>query len=234
MRSKAVSKKKPGSKSAASSRSRSALGTELRVGIKQLDHAGGLPLPSYQSRGAAGLDLIAAVPAKKPVMLPPGERKLLPTGLVMEIPEGFEAQVRPRSGLALKHGITVLNTPGTIDADYRGEIGVILYNAGSEPFRVARGDRIAQLVIAPVTQAVLVAVDTVTQTARGAGGFGSTGASAETPKSSATTKKPKRSAKNGAPGMDSAKSAASAKKPKANAKFGKTPAKPAEASRKTN
>jgi dUTP pyrophosphatase len=147
----------------------------MEVRIKRLAHAGGLPLPSYQSSGAAGLDLVAALAPDGREILRPGERRLVPTGLVVEIPPGFEAQVRPRSGLALKHGVTVLNTPGTIDSDYRGEIGVILINLGPEPFEIGRGDRIAQLVLAPVIQARLVVVEDLSQTARGVGGFGSTG-----------------------------------------------------------
>lgn len=133
-----------------------------------------LPLPAYQTEGAAGLDLCAAVDA--PVDLAPGDRALVPTGLAIALPRGFEAQVRPRSGLALKHGVTVLNAPGTIDEDYRGEIGVVLINHGHEPFRVERGARIAQLVVAPVVQARLELVADLDATARGAGGYGSTGA----------------------------------------------------------
>jgi dUTP pyrophosphatase len=143
--------------------------------LRRLPHGAGLPLPAYQSAHAAGLDLAAAVPADAPVTLAPGARGLIPTGFAIALPEGFEAQVRPRSGLAAHHGVTVLNTPGTIDADYRGEIQVILINLGAEPFVVARGLRIAQLVIAPVIRATLVEADTLDDTARGAGGFGSTG-----------------------------------------------------------
>ncbi|WP_298351831.1 dUTP diphosphatase [Rhodoblastus sp.] len=146
----------------------------MEVRIKRLAHAGGLPLPSYQSGGAAGLDLVAALAPGAREILRPGERRLVPTGMVMEIPPGFEAQVRPRSGLALKHGVTVLNTPGTIDSDYRGEVGVILINLGAEPFEIGRGDRIAQLVLAPTIQARLIVVEDLSETARGAGGFGST------------------------------------------------------------
>jgi dUTP pyrophosphatase len=146
---------------------------ELR--LRRLPHGAGLPLPAYQSAHAAGLDLAAAVPADAPVTLAPGARGLIPTGFAIALPEGFEAQVRPRSGLAAHHGVTVLNTPGTIDADYRGEIQVILINLGAEPFVVTRGLRIAQLVIAPVIRATLVEADTLDDTARGAGGFGSTG-----------------------------------------------------------
>ena len=143
--------------------------------LRRLPHGAGLPLPAYQSAHAAGLDLAAAVPADAPVTLAPGARGLIPTGFAIALPEGFEAQVRPRSGLAAHHGVTVLNTPGTIDADYRGEIQVILINLGAEPFVVTRGLRIAQLVIAPVVRATLVEADTLDDTARGAGGFGSTG-----------------------------------------------------------
>jgi dUTP pyrophosphatase len=132
-------------------------------------------LPSYQSAGAAGFDLIAALPADATTILPPGGRALIPTGLVVEIAAGFEAQVRPRSGLALKHGVTVLNAPGTIDSDYRGEVGVILINHGEAPFGVRRGDRIAQMVIAPAPQARLIEVSELSATPRDAGGFGSTG-----------------------------------------------------------
>jgi len=144
-----------------------------RVKVVRLPHAEGLPLPAYQSDGAAGLDLLAAVEA--PVVLRPGKRTLIPTGLVLDLPLGFEAQVRPRSGLALRHGITVLNSPGTIDSDYRGEVQVLLANLGSEPFAIARGERIAQLVVARVEQARLVEVAELAPTKRGAGGFGSTG-----------------------------------------------------------
>ena len=147
------------------------------VPVQQLPHGVGLPLPAYQSEGAAGLDLLAAVPA--PMRIAPGARALVPTGLCLQLPAGFEAQVRPRSGLALKSGVTVLNAPGTIDADYRGEVGVLLINHGDAPFEVARGDRIAQLVIAPVQRAALVVIGAIGVTKRGAGGFGSTGASAE-------------------------------------------------------
>jgi dUTP pyrophosphatase len=143
--------------------------------LRRLPHGAGLPLPAYQTAYAAGLDLAAAVLAEAPVTLAPGARGLIPTGFAIALPEGFEAQVRPRSGLAAHHGVTVLNTPGTIDADYRGEIQVILINLGAEPFVVTRGLRIAQLVIAPVIRATLVEADTLDDTARGGGGFGSTG-----------------------------------------------------------
>lgn len=147
-----------------------------RLGLKRLPHAEGLPLPAYQTTDAAGFDLPAAIAQDEPLVLAPGARMLVPTGFVFELQTGFEAQVRPRSGLALKHGITVLNSPGTIDADYRGEVKVILANMGRTNFEITRGMRIAQCVIAPVTQATFVEVDALEETARGAGGFGSTGA----------------------------------------------------------
>jgi dUTP pyrophosphatase len=147
----------------------------IKVDIKQLPHADGLPLPAYQSADAAGMDLLAAVPAETPLILPPGKYAVVPSGLTIALPPGFEAQVRPRSGLAAKHGITVLNSPGTVDADYRGEINVLLINHGEAPFSIRRGERIAQMVIAPVTRAQLVAVTELSATDRGSGGFGSTG-----------------------------------------------------------
>jgi dUTP pyrophosphatase len=147
----------------------------VRIEIRQLPHADGLPLPAYQSAHAAGLDLVAAVPENAPLVLPPGQYALVPTGLSIALPAGFEAQVRPRSGLAAKHGVTVLNAPGTVDADYRGEIGVLLINHGGEPFTVHRGERIAQMVIGSVVRAELVVVAALSQTDRGSGGFGSTG-----------------------------------------------------------
>jgi dUTP pyrophosphatase len=147
----------------------------VRIEIRQLPHADGLPLPAYQSTHAAGLDLVAAVPENAPLLLPPGQYALVPTGLSIAVPAGFEAQVRPRSGLAAKHGVTVLNAPGTVDADYRGEIGVLLINHGGEPFTIRRGERIAQMVIASVVRAELVVVAALAQTDRGSGGFGSTG-----------------------------------------------------------
>ena len=147
----------------------------VKVDIRQLPHGEGLALPAYQSAHAAGLDLLAAVPVDEPVVLLPGARALVPTGLTIALPPGYEAQVRPRSGLAAKHGVTVLNTPGTIDADYRGEIGVILINHGDAPFSIRRGERIAQMVIAALVRAELVPVDTLAATDRGSGGFGSTG-----------------------------------------------------------
>jgi len=151
------------------------LSATIQVNIRQLPHGDGLPLPTYQSAHAAGLDLLAAVPEGAPLVLAPGRHALVPTALAIALPEGFEAQVRPRSGLAAKHGVTVLNSPGTIDADYRGEIQVILINHGDEPFTIRRGERIAQMVIAPVVQAELVPVVTLSETSRGSGGFGSTG-----------------------------------------------------------
>jgi dUTP pyrophosphatase len=147
----------------------------IKVDVRQLPHGEGLSLPAYQSAHAAGLDLLAAVPEDAPVVLAPGQRALVPTGLTIALPSGFEAQVRPRSGLAAKHGITVLNAPGTIDADYRGEIGVLLINHGDAPFAIRRGERIAQMVIAAVARAELVPAASLSTTDRGGGGFGSTG-----------------------------------------------------------
>lgn len=153
--------------------------SEDRVEVRalRLPHAAGLPLPAYQSALAAGLDLVAAVPAQAPVAIAPGGRAMIPTGIAIALPSGHEGQIRPRSGLAARHGITVLNTPGTIDADYRGEVQVILINHGAEPFVVERGMRIAQLVIARVERAKLIEVDSLETTARAAGGIGSTGMS---------------------------------------------------------
>ena len=145
------------------------------VRVLRLPHGEGLPLPAYQSAHAAGFDLVAAVPEDAPVSLAPNDRVLIPTGLAFALPEGYEAQIRPRSGLSLKHGVTVLNSPGTIDADYRGEIKVILINLGSDTFLIQRGDRIAQAIIAPVTHVDIVPVETLDDTDRGEGGFGSTG-----------------------------------------------------------
>ena len=145
------------------------------VRILRLAHGDGLPLPSYQSAGAAGLDLLAALPANTQLVLEPRARDLVPTGLVIELPAGFEAQVRPRSGLALKHGITVLNAPGTIDSDYRGEVKVLLINLGEDDFRITRGLRIAQIVFARVARLASEARSLAGFTTRGAGGFGSTG-----------------------------------------------------------
>ncbi len=145
----------------------------VTVRIKRLPHGADLPLPAYETDGAAGLDLRAAV--SEPVMLQPGGRDLVPTGLVFELPAGHEGQVRPRSGLAAKHGVTVLNTPGTIDSDYRGPLGVLLVNLGAEPYRIRHGDRIAQLIVAPVARARFAEVAELGASRRGAGGFGSTG-----------------------------------------------------------
>ena len=150
----------------------------IAVSVMVLPHAEGLPLPAYQSSGAAGVDLLAATPMHSKLVIEPGARELVPTGLCLALPEGFEAQVRPRSGLALKHGVTVLNSPGTIDSDYRGEIGVLLINLGSEPFEVSRGERIAQLVFAPVTRMTLSRSAKLSDSTRGSGGFGSTGVAA--------------------------------------------------------
>jgi dUTP pyrophosphatase len=147
----------------------------VEVRITRLPHGADLPLPEYQSVLAAGLDLLAAVPADAPLELAPGARALVPIGIAIALPPGFEAQVRPRSGLAARHGITVLNTPGTVDADYRGELQVILVNLGAEPFVVSRGMRIAQLIVAPVQRIKLVEVDALDSTVRAQGGFGSTG-----------------------------------------------------------
>jgi dUTP pyrophosphatase len=147
----------------------------LTLRVKRLPHGEGLPLPSYQSNEAAGLDVVAAVPEGAPVEIPPRARALVPTGFALELPRGYEAQVRPRSGLALKHGVTLLNSPGTIDSDYRGELMVILVNHGDKPFLVRRGERIAQLVVAPVSHAEIVAAEDLAATVRGQGGFGSTG-----------------------------------------------------------
>ena len=152
------------------------MGAPVTIAVSRLPHGAGLDLPAFETAGAAGMDVRAAVPADTPLVIEPGGRALVPTGLVMAVPEGFELQVRPRSGLAIRHGITCLNAPGTIDSDYRGEVMVILANFGSDPFAVTRGMRIAQLVAAPVTRPAIMEVDSLdTQTARGAGGFGSTG-----------------------------------------------------------
>ncbi|MHC2434379.1 dUTP diphosphatase [Bradyrhizobium sp. USDA 4451] len=147
----------------------------IKVEVHQLQHGADLLLPIYQTDGAAGLDLLAAVPRSAPLLLLPGRYEMVPTGLTIALPAGYEAQVRPRSGLAAKYGVTVLNSPGTIDADYRGEINVLLINHGEQVFSIRRGERIAQMVIAPVTRAELVAVDVLSSTERGSGGFGSTG-----------------------------------------------------------
>ncbi len=145
----------------------------ISIEVKQLPHAADLPLPEYQSEGAAGMDIMAAI--ETPVSLAPMQRALIATGLQFALPVGYEAQMRPRSGLALKHGITVLNSPGTIDSDFRGEVAVLLINLGSETFEVSRGMRIAQLVIAPAARAFLTKVEILSATGRGSGGFGSTG-----------------------------------------------------------
>lgn len=144
---------------------------DISIGIKRLPHGDGLPLPVYATEGAAGMDVVAA----ETLTLEPGERRAVATGFAMAIPEGYEVQVRPRSGLALKHGITCLNTPGTVDSDYRGEVKVILVNLGQKPFAINRGDRIAQLVPAPVQRATFTLLDILPETVRNAGGFGSTG-----------------------------------------------------------
>ena len=144
-----------------------------RVELKKLDNFGDLDLPTYETHLAAGVDLRAAI--TQSIVLQSGQRQLIGTGLAMALPEGYEAQIRPRSGLAYKHGISVVNSPGTIDADYRGEVKILLINHGEEPFKVTRGDRIAQMVIAPVTQVDFAVVDTLGDTARGSGGYGSTG-----------------------------------------------------------
>ena len=168
----------------------------VKVKICRLPHAEGLPLPAYQTMDAAGFDLVAAVPAETSITLSPGQRALVPTGLVVELPRGSEAQVRPRSGLAAKFGVTVLNSPGTIDADYRGEVSVILINLGAEPFTVKRGERIAQMVVAPVMRVELQETSKLSSTRRSTGGFGSTGRDATTsfakpPKQNAVAKRGK-------------------------------------------
>jgi dUTP pyrophosphatase len=149
--------------------------SKLRLDVMRLPHGADLPLPSYQSEGAAGLDLLAAVAADAPVIIAPGQRALVPTGLAIALPVGTEGQVRPRSGLAARHGVTVLNAPGTIDADYRGEIQIILVNLGQETFTVIRGMRIAQLIIAPALQVTICETVNLDETTRGVAGFGSTG-----------------------------------------------------------
>jgi dUTP pyrophosphatase len=151
------------------------MGDEVEVGLLWLPHGKGLPVLARHSTGAAGMDLMAALPEGEERVLLPGERALVPCGFAMALPSGFEAQVRPRSGLAARHGITVLNSPGTIDADYRGEVQVILLNLGQEPFVVRRGERIAQMVVAPVVAARFAVMEMLDETERGSGGFGSTG-----------------------------------------------------------
>jgi dUTP pyrophosphatase len=153
--------------------------SKIELRMMRLPHAADLPLPAYQSELAAGLDLVAAVPADAPVILAPGERAAIPTGIAIALPPGTEGQIRPRSGLALRHGVTVLNAPGTVDADFRGEIHVILVNFGCDSFTVERGARIAQLVFAAMMQAVICEVASLDETARGIGGFGSTGTGRE-------------------------------------------------------
>ena len=149
--------------------------SRITAQLMQLPHGKGLPLPSYETAEAAGMDMRAAVPEDTPLTLNPGARELVPTGFAMAIPPGFEAQIRPRSGLALKHGIGLVNAPGTVDSDYRGEIKIILINLGREDFEISRGMRIAQMIIAPVLQVAIEPVESLDDTARGAGGFGSTG-----------------------------------------------------------
>ena len=151
------------------------MNTTIRVEVRLLPHGDGLALPAYQTAHAAGLDLLAAVAEDTPLVLQPGRTALVPTGLTIALPEGFEAQVRPRSGLAAKHGVTVLNAPGTVDADYRGEVSVLLINHGDKAFTIRRGERIAQMIIAAVVRADLVPVTSLSSTMRGSGGFGSTG-----------------------------------------------------------
>ncbi len=145
------------------------------LSIIRLDHGAGLELPSYETDQAAGMDLRAAISEDLPIALAPGMRKLVPTGLIIELPGGHEGQIRPRSGLALKHGVTVLNSPGTIDADYRGEVQILLINHGNEPFIITRGIRVAQLIVAPVIQTQVVETEELSTTTRGGGGYGSTG-----------------------------------------------------------
>ena len=153
--------------------------SQITAQLKQLPHGKDLPLPSYETAEAAGMDLRAAVPEDAPLTLEPGARELVPTGFAMAIPPGFEAQIRPRSGLALKHGIGLVNAPGTVDSDYRGEIKIILINLGREDFKISRGMRIAQMIIAPVLQVAIDPVESLDETTRGAGGFGSTGVAAK-------------------------------------------------------
>jgi dUTP pyrophosphatase len=151
----------------------------ITIIYRRLPHAEGLQLPTYESEDASGMDLMAAVPAGEGIVLAPGSRALIATGFAIELPKGFEAQIRPRSGLALTDGVTVLNSPGTIDADYRGEIGVILINFGNKPFAVRRGARVAQLVVSSVERVALIAGERLTSSVRGSNGFGSTGRSSE-------------------------------------------------------
>ncbi|WP_457797409.1 dUTP diphosphatase [Methylocystis sp. S23] len=151
----------------------------MKLSIRRLTNGEGLPMPAYASEGAAGLDLYAALPAGQKLVLEPGARDLIPTGIQIALPAGYEAQLRPRSGLAVEFGVTVLNAPGTIDSDYRGEVKALLVNHGGQPFEITRGMRIAQLVVAPVARAVLIEAEALGETARGAGGFGSTGVGGE-------------------------------------------------------
>jgi dUTP pyrophosphatase len=151
---------------------------ELRV--VRMPHAADLPMPAYQTAHAAGLDLLAAVPAASPVKIAPGERAMIPTGIAVALPPGYEGQIRPRSGIAIRHGVTVLNSPGTIDSDYRGEIQVILVNLGAESFEIRRGTRIAQMIVAPILQVKIVESVSLDSTGRESGGFGSTGVTAKT------------------------------------------------------
>jgi dUTP pyrophosphatase len=155
--------------------------SKIELRMMRLPHAAGLPLPAYQSTLAAGLDLMAAVPENAPVVLGSGQRAMIPTGIAIALPSGIEGQIRPRSGLAFRHGITVLNSPGTVDADYRGEVHVILVNLGQDAFTVARGERIAQLVIGTTIRATICEVASLDETGRGIGGFGSTGTGREKP-----------------------------------------------------
>jgi dUTP pyrophosphatase len=184
----------------------------VRVSVVRLRHAEGLPLPSYQSPGAAGLDLLAALDAQHPLTLAPGARALVPTGLIIELPDGYEAQVRPRSGLALNYGITVLNAPGTIDSDYRGEVGVVLANLGQAPFEIRRGERIAQLVVLPVTRAELAEVAGVSETQRGSGGFGSTGKAPSSAKPTAKSQQRKKDVPSSLPSKKTSSRAQPARK----------------------
>ena len=154
------------------------MSAELRV--VRLPHAADLPMPAYQTAHAAGLDLLAAVPAASPVKIAPGERAMIPTGIAVALPPGYEGQIRPRSGIAIRHGVTVLNSPGTIDSDYRGEIQVILVNLGPESFEIRRGTRIAQMIVAPILQVKIVESVSLDSTGRESGGFGSTGVTAKT------------------------------------------------------
>lgn len=167
----------------------------VKINVVRLAHAKGLDLPAYQSAQAAGMDLVAAIGSGMVLKLNRGRRALVPTGLQLELPAGYEAQIRPRSGLAFRHGITVLNSPGTIDADYRGEVQVLLVNLGEKAFMIERGERVAQMVIAPVTRGLLVEAKALTTTTRGAGGFGSSGKKTEP-----TTKAPLKRAKKAAVG----------------------------------